>query len=177
MLETLITSKTRIKLILKFFLNSKNSSYLRGLESEFKEGSNAIRLELNRFEKAGLLISTFSGNKKLFKANDTHPMFNDLNSLVRKYMGIDKIVEEILEKAGNLTEVYLTGRVARGMDATIIEMIMVGENVDKAYLSTLTKKVEKIIKRKISYVVFNPLFFSDYKLNTDRNLFLVWNNQ
>ncbi|MFN3444791.1 MAG: ArsR family transcriptional regulator, partial [Bacteroidia bacterium] len=29
MLDTLITSKTRIKLLLKFFLNSKTSSYLR----------------------------------------------------------------------------------------------------------------------------------------------------
>ena len=69
MLDTLITSKTRIKLLLKFFLNSNSSSYLRGLESEFGESSNAIRLELNKFEKAGLLTTTTNGNKKMFKAD------------------------------------------------------------------------------------------------------------
>ena len=53
MIEALISSKTRIKLLLKFFLNSKTTSYLRGLEAEFGESSNAIRIELNRFEKAG----------------------------------------------------------------------------------------------------------------------------
>ena len=177
MLETLITSKTRIKLILKFFLNSKNSSYLRGLESEFKEGSNAIRLELNRFEEAGLLNSSVSGNKKIFRANETHPMFKDLNSLVKKYLGIDKIIEEVVEKAGNLTEVYLTGRVAEGLDAEIIEMIMVGDDVDKIFISRLAEKVEKLIKRKISFAVFDPHFFKTFKTNTDRKLFLVWDNQ
>jgi len=63
MLDTLITSKTRIKLLLKFFLNSNASSYLRNLEGEFGESTNGIRLELNKFEKAGLLQSQVSGNK------------------------------------------------------------------------------------------------------------------
>ena len=69
MLETLISSKTRIKLLLKFFLNGNTRSHLRALETEFRESSNAIRLELNRFEDAGMLVSNSEGNKKLFQAN------------------------------------------------------------------------------------------------------------
>jgi DNA-binding GntR family transcriptional regulator len=57
MLDTLVTSKTRLKLILKFFLNPGSRAYLRGLAEEFGESSNAVRLELNRFEEAGLLES------------------------------------------------------------------------------------------------------------------------
>ena len=64
MLQTLITSKTRIKLMLKFFLNSSSTGYLRGLETEFDESTNSIRLELNRFEEAGLLTSITDNNKK-----------------------------------------------------------------------------------------------------------------
>jgi len=63
MLEALITSKTRIKLLLKFFLNSSNTGYLRGLEPEFGESTNAIRQELNRFEAADLLLTSVEGNK------------------------------------------------------------------------------------------------------------------
>ena len=55
MIETLISSKTRIKLLLKFFLNSNTTAYLRSLESEFGESTNAIRIELNRLEEAGML--------------------------------------------------------------------------------------------------------------------------
>ncbi|MBN2682880.1 MAG: ArsR family transcriptional regulator, partial [Bacteroidales bacterium] len=65
MLETIITSKTRIRLLLKFFLNSRTSGYLRSLASEFGESTNSIRQELNRFEKAGLLEASTEGNKKI----------------------------------------------------------------------------------------------------------------
>ena len=51
MIETLISSKTRVKLLLKFFLNSRNTAYLRNLEEEFEESTNGIRVELNKFEK------------------------------------------------------------------------------------------------------------------------------
>ena len=51
MIEVLISSKTRIKLLLKFFLNSNSKAYLRGLEQEFAESTNAIRVELNKFEE------------------------------------------------------------------------------------------------------------------------------
>ena len=67
MIETLISSKTRIKLLMKFFLNSKTTAYLRGLEGEFGESTNAIRLELNKLEKAGMLSSFSKGNKKMWR--------------------------------------------------------------------------------------------------------------
>ena len=67
MIETLISSKTRIKLLLKFFLNSNNTAYLRNLENEFQESTNSIRIELNRFEDAGLLIATTEGEQKKFQ--------------------------------------------------------------------------------------------------------------
>ena len=75
MLDSLITSQTRIKLLKKFFLNRSTKAHLRGLESEFGESSNAIRLELNRFEEAGLLNSLRDGNKKIYQANPTHPLY------------------------------------------------------------------------------------------------------
>lgn len=87
MLETLITSKTRIKLLLKFFLNINNQGYLRSLENEFNESTNGIRQELNRFEQAGLLLAESDGNKKLYRANTLHPLFKDLNSIIRKFIG------------------------------------------------------------------------------------------
>ena len=55
MLETLVTSKTRAKLLLKFFLNPSTSAYLRGLADEFGESTNGVRVELNRLMEAGLL--------------------------------------------------------------------------------------------------------------------------
>src|SRR5512138_2556280 len=102
MLDTLITSKTRVKLLLKFFLNSNSRSYLRNLETEFGESTNAIRLELNRFEKAGLLISGMEQNRKVFRANTRHPLYPDINNLIRKYVGFDQIIDKVVQNIGGL---------------------------------------------------------------------------
>jgi predicted transcriptional regulator len=85
MIDALITSKTRIKLITRLFLNSNAKSHLRGLAGEFCESSNAIRLELNRFEKAGLLTTSQDGNKKIFQANTQHPLYHDIHSILLKH--------------------------------------------------------------------------------------------
>jgi hypothetical protein len=153
MLDTLITSKTRIKLLLKFFLNSKTSSYLRNLESEFGESTNSIRLELNKFEEAGLLKTSTSGNKKVFKANTKHPMFSDIQNILMKYTGLDKIVEQVIGRLGNVEAVYLVGDLAKGLDSLVIDLVIIGE-IDKTYLLELTEKVEKMIRKKIRYIIF-----------------------
>jgi DNA-binding transcriptional ArsR family regulator len=148
MLETLISSKTRIKLLLKFFLNSKATSYLRGLEAEFGDSSNAIRVELNRFEKAGMLTSYLEGNKKYFRANVKHPLYQETHNILLKYIGFDQIIDNVIERLGDVSEVYVTGAFAQGLDDEIIELVFIG-HIKQDYLLELVTKAEKLIKRKI----------------------------
>ena len=171
MLDALITSKTRVKLLLKFFLNPGNSAYLRGLETEFGESSNSIRLELNRLEKANMLLSKLDGNKRLFQVNQRHPLYNEINSLVRKFIGLDVIVENIAQRLGNLKAVYLTGDIVKGMDNDILDLIFVGD-VDQAFLIQCIQKAEALIKRKVRYLIFTE---EDFKNRMDaNNMLLIW---
>lgn len=64
MIDSLISSKTRIKLLMKFFLNPGVTSYLRGLADEFGESTNAVRVELNRLCSAGFLEEVPEGGRK-----------------------------------------------------------------------------------------------------------------
>ena len=151
MLESLITSKTRIKLLLKFFLNSTTTSYLRDLATEFGESTNAIRLELNHLEDAGLLNSKTEGNKKLFQANRKHPLFSDIHRLLLKHTGIDHVVENVVNNLGGLHSAYVTGSFARGHDNPVIDLVLVGSEIDQDYLGQLVDKAERIISRRIHY--------------------------
>ena len=175
MLDTLITSKTRIKLLLKFFLNSNSSSYLRELENEFGESTNGIRLELNRFEKAGLLEASSRGHRKIYRANTNHPLYHDINSILLKYIGFDKIIENVIEKLGRLDAVYVSGAFARGIDKKIIDLIFVSDQLDREYLTRLVTKVETLIDRKVRYLVYGAEEFKDYEktLKSDEVL-LLW---
>lgn len=178
MLDTLITSKTRIKLLLKFFLNSNSRSYLRNLATEFDESTNSIRLELNKFEKAGLLKTELDGNKKYFQANTEHPLYNDINSILLKQIGFDKIVERIVHKLGNLEIVYITGDFAKGINTEIIDLIFIGDNIDKEYLSRLIEKTEKLIKRKIRNIVFRIDEFASFaKKQKEADLLILWKKE
>jgi len=174
MIETLISSKTRIKLLLKFFLNSNTTSYLRGLESEFGESSNAIRVELNKLESAGMLNSEVQGNKKMFKANTTHPLFKEIHNILMKHIGLDRIIENVVERLGDIKKVYLVGKFAKGLDSQIIDLIFIGD-IDKTYLLNLVEKVEELIKRKVRYLIYNNGELSDsdlVEINPER--LLIW---
>lgn len=178
MLEALITSKTRIKLMLKFFLNSNSTGYLRGLEAEFGESTNSIRQELNRFEAVGLLTSSSESNRKVYQANTSHPLFGDINSLVRKYVGMDKIIDRVINHLGDLHEVYLIGDLAKGVDSADLSMLIIGNHIDLNYLEQLCSKAQKLISRNIKYAVFTTEEFQVQfpHLNTEK-LLLVWKNQ
>jgi len=156
MINALITSETRIKLLRKFFLNSSTKAHLRGLESEFGESSNAIRIELNRFERADLLHSLRDGNKKVYQANPNHPLFGDIHSIIMKEAGIDRVIEKVIHRIGNLVSIYLTGDFARGKDSPVIDLILVGEDIDREYLARKVMQAEELVGRKVSYVVLHP---------------------
>jgi len=82
MLKSIITSETRIKLLLKFFLNPATSGYLRQLSQEFGESTNGIRVELNKLCDAKILSARKNGRQKLFRANVNHPLFTDIRNIV-----------------------------------------------------------------------------------------------
>jgi len=175
LINTLITSKTRIKLLLKFFLNPNNSAYLRGLSNEFGESTNSIRLELNRLEDANMINSEVDGNKKLFKVNKFHPFYEDVNQIVRKYLGIDVIVNNIIKGLGTPQFMYLTGDLAKGKESNLIDLILVGD-INQAYLIEVVAKTEKLIARKIRYLIYSEDEFQNTDIQKE-NLLLIWANK
>ena len=176
MLNTLVTSKTRLKLILKFFLNSSSSAYLKELAKEFGESSNAVRLELNRFEQAGLLESEVSGNKKLYHANVVHPLYNDIHSIISKTIGIDQIIELVVAKLGDVEEAYLIGDFAIGKDGKTIDILLIGKDVNKNFLHVLIDKTESLINRKIRYLILSRIEAVSH-LGDGNGAMLIWKKE
>lgn len=174
MLETLISSKTRINILLKFFLNPECTSYLRQLAGEFNESTNAIRLELNKFEEAGMLDTTQLGNRKMFKVNKDHPLYGEIRNILLKHIGIDQIIENVIEMLGNPKKVYLTGDFAKGMNGDIIDLIIIGE-INIGYLVKLIEKAESSIQKKIRYLVYSEKEFHTLACQ-DNHMMLLWNH-
>lgn len=156
MLESIITSRTRLKMLLKFFLNSHSKAHLRGLADEFGESTNAIRHELNNLSNAGYLVSSGKGNIIEYSANIDHPLYPEIRNLIRKYTGIDKIIDNIVTNAvnrlGDLEMAFITGDYAKGKDSGIIDLVLVG-NVNQQNLLGYVGKAEGLINRRLRTLV------------------------
>jgi hypothetical protein len=154
LLESLITSKTRIKLLLKFFLNPGTTAYLREIASEFGESTNSIRVELNRLTEAKILRSRSSGRTIEYRANAQNSFFGDIETLVRKYVGLDQLVVNVVQKLGDINAAYVIGDYAKGIDSGLIDLVLIGI-VDEDQLKYFTHKTEQLINRKIRVLILN----------------------
>ena len=154
LLSGLISSKTRVKLLMRFFLNPQTRSYLRELAKEFDVSTNAVREELNQLTKTHLLKSEKKGRNVFYSANTAHTLFPELRSMVQKVMGIDQVIDGIVQRLGNLEQAFLIADYAEGKDTGIIDILLVG-TIDDYHLNDLTRKTERYTKRKIRSLVMS----------------------
>ena len=174
MLASLITSKTRLKLLLRFFVDPSKGAYLRSLAEEFGESTNSVRVELNRLKGAGLLVSENSGKTIVYKANTLSAFYNNLRLMVTQHLGFDVLVESIVEKLGKVKAAYVSGDYARGLDSGTIALTIVGE-VDRTYLDLLVIKAEKLLQRTIDVRVVSD-FDTEIMKQEFKNVIVIWGN-
>jgi hypothetical protein len=157
MLDSLITSKTRLRMLIKFFINGANKGYLNGLANEFNESTNSIRKELNNLSAAGYLLKVKSDNKIIYNANKAHPLFKVLQKIIRQHLGIEEIIDSILDKIGDVNSVAIVGDYAKGIDSGLIKIVLLGGEINVNYLEDLIVKIEKKITRKVSFKIVKIL--------------------
>jgi predicted transcriptional regulator len=161
-------------MLLKFFTNSTSTAYLRELAEEFDESTNSIRHELNNLSRAGYLTSHEDGRTIKYRANTKHPLYNEVKNLVHKYLGIDKIIDNILSRIGDLQAAFIVGDYAQGKDTGTIELVLVGE-INEKYLRRLEEKAKGLLHRTIKTKVIKQEEF-DIRRNEFDKALLVWGN-
>ena len=173
-LSDLITSKVRIRILMRLFLNPHQKAYLRELVNEFKVSSGQMREELKHLKDANILVSEKNGRTVLYSANTKHLLFAELQSMVKKSLGMDRILESIIKRLGDLESAYLLDDYAEGKDTGIIDLLLVGK-IDQDNLQDLVRKTERYIERKIRILVLNSDEFEKLKkMLISRPKLLLW---
>lgn len=111
-------------------------------------------MELNRLSEAGLLVSKPDGKTKTYQANQQHPLFAEMKSIVAKYLGFDRLVEVVIKNLGNVQKAVVLGDYARGVDSGTIELLLIGKEINLEYLDFLIEKAEEKIQRKVKVQVY-----------------------
>ena len=153
MLNSLITSKTRLRVLVKFFIRAANKGHLNSLASEFGESTNGVRKELNKLKDAGYLVSNKEQNKVIYRANTKHPLYSVLQQLVKKHLRLEEIVETIVKRIGDVQKIVLIGDYARGIDSGLIEVLLIADEINLEYIDELEKKLKNKIGRKVVFTM------------------------
>ena len=92
-----------------------------------------------------------------------------------KHLGIDQLIDQVIEHLGEVQKVYLTGSFARGQESPDIEILLVGGAIDTLYLEKIIAKAGKLIHKNIIYHLMPPLqFTADYAAVGHEDLLLLW---
>ncbi|MCX6299991.1 MAG: ArsR family transcriptional regulator [Bacteroidetes bacterium] len=168
-IDKLFSGKIRLQLLTKLLLNPSTKVFLRGLERDLGVSSNTVRTELNKLSEMRLIEEQEQqegDNTKLkqYGANTKHPFFNSLRGIILQHVGLDKIVDSILNRLGNVDQVWLTGDLAEGKDSPFVDLVIVGD-IEKTYLYQLIEKVEPQINKKIRVAVYCVKEFKEGVMN------------
>lgn len=168
MLEALIPSKARVKLLTLFLLNPESEFYIREIVRMTGENINGVRRELANLESFGLLIGRRRGNQHCFTVNRDFFLYTDLQQLVLKTEGVVRVIRENLSSLQNIECMFIYGSFARGTAGgrSDIDLFIVGD-VNEEVLIPLVHTGERAINREINYTLMRGSEFARRKETGD----------
>jgi hypothetical protein len=168
-LSDIITSKVRVKLIELFFSDITEKYHVRGVVREIKEEINAIRRELERLEKAGILSKEPRGNRIYYWPRTEYAYFGDILSMVAKSTGLGGKIVENRRKIGSVSFVMFSGRFVRKLGRKKedeVDILVVGDVV-LPELASLIRVEESKRAKEINYTVMSREEFDFRKKRRD----------
>ncbi len=164
----IITSKVRIKILELFFSNLKELYHVRGIVREIGEEINAVRRELTKLEKDGILRKEPRGNRIYYSVRSEHVFFGDLISMVAKTTGLGKSIIENKNKIGKVSFIMFSGKFVRTKNRKDddVDILIVGEIV-LPELASIIRVEESKQNREINYTVMSREEFDFRKKRRD----------
>ena len=168
MLKDLFISKTRVKLLQTFLNNPGRIFYVRELVRTVGEQINAVRAELSRMERCGLVSSENRANRKFYGFRKDYVFYDELSRLVAKSSGLGGAIIKERNKLGKIKYASLSGTYIRRrpVGPTDVDLLIVGSIV-LPQLAQLVKENENVIGREVNYSVMTEEEFTFRKRRGD----------
>lgn len=165
-LRDFMISRVRVKLLTVFFDDPQELYYVRQLTRLVEEEINAVRRELKRLDKQGLLRSEKRGNRLYYYLNKSYDFYEDLLSLVSKSTGLGGEIRKNRAKIGKIKFVMMSGKFIRRLDRqqNEVDMLIVGDIV-LPEIAALVRKEEARRETEINYTVMKE---EEFKFRKER---------
>jgi predicted nucleotidyltransferase len=156
MLEALLGSKLRSKVLGWLFTHPDERYFVRQLTKLVEEDSTNVSRELARLEKAGILVSATEGKHKYYQANRQSPLFDELHGLILKTVGVADIIKKALEpRMADIKLAFIFGSLAKRAENRFsdVDLLVVG-NITFGEVCDLISIAEGTLNREVNPVVY-----------------------
>ncbi len=169
MLDKLFISEVRINILKHMLPRAHEQYHVRAIVRAVGAEINAVRRELKRLEKIGLLAKRQSSNRLYYRVNPDHVYYSELLSMVSKDDGLGADIIENAKQLGDIKYAMLALPFLRGRKATVldVDLFVVGKP-EMSFLKTLVVKAESDLGREINYSVMTLEEFNHRKRINDQ---------
>ena len=144
--DLLFPNQYRRKMLRLLLIQPEQQIHLRELARVIGAAPGTLKKELDALCGVGLLRAERVGNQVRFCANTAHPVFPELQALIRKTIGlVDALRLSLAPLAGRIDAAFVFGSMASGTESagSDIDLMVVGdagfaEIVDATYAAQAT---------------------------------------
>jgi len=158
-LSSALFSNVQQRVLALIFGRPERSFYTSEIVRTVRSGTGAVQRELSRLERSGLVSVERIGNQKHYRANRQSPIFEELQSLVLKTVGLAEPLRMSLEPySDKIKTAFVYGSVAKGVDTakSDIDLMVIGEDLAYTDLYEGLQRAEDALARQVSPNFLSP---------------------
>lgn len=152
MLEELFVSRVRVKILQLFLTTPDSLLHVREIVRRVSEEINAVRRELGRMDKFGMVTSEWRANRRLYKFQKNYVFYKELLSLVAKTMGLGGDIIKNKNQLGKIKFAFVSTKLVKNLPVKTddVDLLIVG-NIILPELQTIVANEQTKREREINY--------------------------
>lgn len=160
-LDRLFLSRSRAEVLRLLFGVTEPQLHVRAIERASGLTINAIRVELGKLKALDLVVARRDGNRLYYSANTSHPLHEELRSIVLKTSGLRDVLHEALQGL-SIRVAFVFGSVARKEEKarSDLDLMVVGDAGLRAVARVL-HGVSAKIAREVNVLTITPKEFKE----------------
>ncbi len=158
LLGDVLFTKTQQKVLGLLLGKPDETFYLNEIVRLAGIGKGTVSRELEKMQKADLILISRVGNQNHFQANKACPIYEELSGIVRKTFGINNVIKQaLLEFNEQLDYAFIYGSIAKGEESSKsdIDLFIVSASLEYADVMKALSDAEKSLARPINPNIYN----------------------
>ncbi len=160
-MEELFVSKVRVKMLQLFLASEETLFHVREIVRRVDEEINAVRRELARMEKFGMVTSEWRANRRLYRFRKDYPLYAELLGMVTKSSGLGGAIVRSRARLGKVKFAMMATRFAKnGLSSSDdVDLLLVGQIIQPELQSLIADEQAKR-EREINYTFMDEPEFA-----------------